>query len=1002
MKERAIIWWLWGANHVVLREYLAEQRLVVIVPDQFCPPPLRKVIEEAGSTLVVLESLVPGDVAASMKGQADERAATIVAQMGSPAWKNYCHEYNLDWRSLGAKLSEHLPYSLLEEMFLIEAFIHAHSRYAIELMVLNEDYQRAPRTAALWARSVGIPTLHVEHALPALNPYTVHTKLEADYLLVSGERAREAYLDVGFPGERIAVMGFPGADKYVSLKAQKRECRQYLIDEYKLDPALPVVVFGSTWHSNPLSALADPDLYKKSFESFFCALNRLHVLGIAVNAIIKDRPGNLPDIADPEKGGGLIAERIRGIGKRMGVGEHRYAFTMKDAPLLVAGSDVLVAIDSALSVEAMLAGTVTVNLVNFFGLRYGPIFESDSGVLEAEFATLGDVLARLMTTPQLMEQAKQAMAGYVEKYNFGYDGLAAKRMAKFMVDKAVPPCVERNAVEPSPEEQPPQATLESVRRPVKSENSTPAPRTNNTNDNEDQMSDSKLVLHVGCGPENAAGLHPVFQGPGWREVRLDIDPDVKPEIVGTLTDMGMVPDTHADAVWSSHNVEHIFSHQVPIALREFYRVLKPGGFALVTLPDLQAAAEMVAADQLDEMAYLSPAGPIAPIDMIYSYRRFLLDENEFMCHRTGFTARTLYRALRSAGFSSVVVERHNFCLWATAWKDFESIPKSMAGLNGKVFAPQDEDEILVGCRLWKKGQEGNQGSYRTLHELRITAGIEQLALAVLLERPEESAFISNFVALLNRCQLRARVVVIAPFAPPAEWQDSEQQEWLTISDGSGEIAEKVLQGMPADWIGLLKLAAPAYGRPQGVVSLMPGNVPGADDQTSFGVLVVDQDGDDAPWKATLASLQRQTHHAWKFVVLSKRSSPGGVFDATDDFGWLELDDMNDTATLGKALSALVGITKVSWFTLMASGQTLAVRELTACAETLVATPDALVLWQDDDRAPWFHASLASALPEAIQPVLAATRANLMQYARHQKGEKALTAVVYQANSDQGK
>ena len=333
------------------------------------------------------------------------------------------------------------------------------------------------------------------------------------------------------------------------------------------------------------------------------------------------------------------------------------------------------------------------------------------------------------------------------------------------------------------------------------------------------MSDKKLVLHVGCGPKNAAGLHAAFQGGGWREVRLDIDPDVEPDIVGTLTDMGMVESASVDAVWSSHNVEHIFSHQVPIALREFHRVLKPDGFALVTLPDLQAAAEMVAADQLDEVAYVSPAGPIAPMDMIYSYRRFLLGENEFMCHRTGFTARTLYRALRSAGFSSVVVERYDFCLWATAWKDPLAVPRSMSGWGMRPYLPQNDDEILAGCRLWPRGVEGNPVDYRTLHELRITAGQERIAPVVLIERPEEIPFIPHFNELLDRCQFLTHLVVIAPFAAPPGWYNNERQEWLRLPDNQPDFIAKVVCGVPADWAGLLKPAPLAYGQPQGVLAL---------------------------------------------------------------------------------------------------------------------------------------------------------------------------------------
>jgi ubiquinone/menaquinone biosynthesis C-methylase UbiE len=130
----------------------------------------------------------------------------------------------------------------------------------------------------------------------------------------------------------------------------------------------------------------------------------------------------------------------------------------------------------------------------------------------------------------------------------------------------------------------------------------------------------------------------------------------------------MVASASVDAVWSSHNLEHLFASEVPLALGEFFRVLRPGGAALITLPDLQAVAELVASDKLEDVAYVSPAGPIAPLDMIYGYGASIARGNVFMAHRTGFTAKTLAGALGRAGFCQVQVEREGFNLWALADK----------------------------------------------------------------------------------------------------------------------------------------------------------------------------------------------------------------------------------------------------------------------------------------------------------------------------------------------
>jgi len=188
----------------------------------------------------------------------------------------------------------------------------------------------------------------------------------------------------------------------------------------------------------------------------------------------------------------------------------------------------------------------------------------------------------------------------------------------------------------------------------------------------DALAPPRTVLHVGCGPADPGKLPPAyFPADGsWRELRLDIDPDVAPDIVASLTDMGAVPDASVDAVWSAHNLEHLWAHEVPVALAEFLRVLRPGGFALVTMPDLQQVAELVAAGKLEDAAYVSPMGPIAPLDMLYGYVPALAGGDAAAAHRSGFTEQSLLAALRDAGFATVASVRRsaNLEIWALASK----------------------------------------------------------------------------------------------------------------------------------------------------------------------------------------------------------------------------------------------------------------------------------------------------------------------------------------------
>lgn len=180
---------------------------------------------------------------------------------------------------------------------------------------------------------------------------------------------------------------------------------------------------------------------------------------------------------------------------------------------------------------------------------------------------------------------------------------------------------------------------------------------------------SRLVLNVGCGYPLRQRLHQHFHGPQWREIRLDIDPSVQPDIVCSMTDMAPVPSESVDAVWSSHNLEHLYRHEVPLALREFLRVLKPRGLLLLTMPDLQGIAELVVADRLEDEAYRSPSGPITALDMIFGHTPSLAQGRATMAHRTGFTATTLERQLAAAGFVEVRLARGKaYDLWASALK----------------------------------------------------------------------------------------------------------------------------------------------------------------------------------------------------------------------------------------------------------------------------------------------------------------------------------------------
>jgi predicted SAM-dependent methyltransferase len=170
------------------------------------------------------------------------------------------------------------------------------------------------------------------------------------------------------------------------------------------------------------------------------------------------------------------------------------------------------------------------------------------------------------------------------------------------------------------------------------------------------------LLHIGCGEQSKEVLPPLNWDEEWVEIRVDIDPSVSPDIVASMTDLSLLPDQTIDFIFSKHNIEHLKYHDVPLALSEFQRVLKPEGFLVIRCPDIKAIAERLLTTDLEETLWTSTLNdgrklPVALVDMIYGARSEIETNHHFMAHQTGFTDASLHRFLDRANFEAVRVKR---------------------------------------------------------------------------------------------------------------------------------------------------------------------------------------------------------------------------------------------------------------------------------------------------------------------------------------------------------
>jgi SAM-dependent methyltransferase len=167
----------------------------------------------------------------------------------------------------------------------------------------------------------------------------------------------------------------------------------------------------------------------------------------------------------------------------------------------------------------------------------------------------------------------------------------------------------------------------------------------------------RVLVNVGCGARNSSTLPAYFDS--WQQLRVDVDASVEPDILADLTDLSPIPDGSADAVWAAHCVEHLYEHQVIIALREFRRVLREDGFVCVIVPDLQEVARYVVADRLHEPLYQSAAGPVTPHDIFFGFGAAIASGRTSMAHRCGFTPGMLQRCFQQLPFGEIVLRRRS-------------------------------------------------------------------------------------------------------------------------------------------------------------------------------------------------------------------------------------------------------------------------------------------------------------------------------------------------------
>ena len=145
------------------------------------------------------------------------------------------------------------------------------------------------------------------------------------------------------------------------------------------------------------------------------------------------------------------------------------------------------------------------------------------------------------------------------------------------------------------------------------------------------VADGPIKLHIGGE----------VRAPGWINVNIQPGPTV--DVVTDCLDLSAFGDRTVAEIYASHVLEHLSYAEVPRALAEWHRVLVPGGYARISVPDLAKLGPTLIHPKL------TPETREWIIGTIYGGQT---DAHDF--HKMGFTIETLTRYLGNAGFKRIM------------------------------------------------------------------------------------------------------------------------------------------------------------------------------------------------------------------------------------------------------------------------------------------------------------------------------------------------------------
>jgi hypothetical protein len=180
-------------------------------------------------------------------------------------------------------LDDNLPAHVYQRVGEMALAVQALDRAQPKLVIVHNDVEPLLRLLALWAKSRGVPCLHIPHAVYIDNDgrgpagTDIHDLITASDIIASGPYQAAWYQERGMSERYIHTTGLPQHDVLSNLNlSHEVACKLF-----HFTPQRPVIMYFSSWRQDT-SLLGCHDGVEESYEAFLDAMHELPELQVII------------------------------------------------------------------------------------------------------------------------------------------------------------------------------------------------------------------------------------------------------------------------------------------------------------------------------------------------------------------------------------------------------------------------------------------------------------------------------------------------------------------------------------------------------------------------------------------------------------------------------------------------------------------------------------------------------------------------------------------------